>query len=625
MRRLIPGLLCCCCLVAVQADTPVHFADSNLKAVVEDALWLDNPTATDMLTLDYLNAGNCGITDLAGLEYATNLQTLFIRWNSISDISALAYLTNLVFLDAHAQDAHAQSGFGISDLSPLSELARLETLILRDNSIKDISPLSGLTSLRTLHLEWNGIEDISALAGMAHLEKLNLAFNRISDLSPLSGLTSLQSLNVRANPLNSDTLDIYIPLIQANNPGIDFLFDPCSVCRVHIASTAGGSVINPGEGEFVFANGQILYLQVQADPLFVFTGWSGSATGPASDFFLPVTRDHLLQANFVSVLDVLYVDGDAPYDHDPYDPHASVPQEDGTAERPFRRIQQAIDVAADGATIIVRPGIYHECVDLLGKSIHLLGMPYDDPNSSAWPVIDGTGDGPVMRFAGGEDPNCIVQGFVITRGEASSAAAIYCSGASPTFRNCLIVGNRATGRQGSVINCQDSRAVFVNCTIADNYAGADGAGLYLKNSPVTVTQSILWGNWPAEILWTGETPPSITFSNVTGGWPGQGNIAADPQFARVGHWAAPHAPDVAVPPETLWSFWVDGDYHLQSQAGRWDPHTRAWVYDEVTSPCIDAGDPECSVGQEPAPNGGVINLGAYGGTVEASKSFFGEL
>ena len=46
--------------------------------------------------------------------------------------------------------------------------------------------------------------------------------------------------------------------------------------------------------------------------------------------------------------------------------------------------------------------------------------------------------------------------------------------------------------------------------------------------------------------------------------------------------------------------------------------------DEVTSPCIDAGDPMSLIGPEPFPNGGIINMGAYGGTVEASKSYFGE-
>ncbi|MHC4360988.1 MAG: right-handed parallel beta-helix repeat-containing protein, partial [Planctomycetota bacterium] len=45
-----------------------------------------------------------------------------------------------------------------------------------------------------------------------------------------------------------------------------------------------------------------------------------------------------------------------------------------------------------------------------------------------------------------------------------------------------------------------------------------------------------------------------------------------------------------------------------------------WVTDDVTSPCIDAGDPATPLGDEPSPNGGIINMGAYGGTSQASKS-----
>ena len=61
-----------------------------------------------------------------------------------------------------------------------------------------------------------------------------------------------------------------------------------------------------------------------------------------------------------------------------------------------------------------------------------------------------------------------------------------------------------------------------------------------------------------------------------------------------------------------------------SQAGRYDPTSQSWVTDDVTSPCIDAGDPMSPIGNEPFPNGGIVNMGAYGGTDEASKSYFGK-
>ena len=63
-----------------------------------------------------------------------------------------------------------------------------------------------------------------------------------------------------------------------------------------------------------------------------------------------------------------------------------------------------------------------------------------------------------------------------------------------------------------------------------------------------------------------------------------------------------------------------GDLHLQSTGGRWNPSAGTWVVDAADSPGLDAGDPDSAVGDEPVPNGGRRNLGAYGGTIEASRS-----
>lgn len=63
---------------------------------------------------------------------------------------------------------------------------------------------------------------------------------------------------------------------------------------------------------------------------------------------------------------------------------------------------------------------------------------------------------------------------------------------------------------------------------------------------------------------------------------------------------------------------VSYDFHLASQYGRWNGS--GWVTDGVTSPCIDAGDADAEWCNEPEPNGGRLNMGAYGNTAEASKS-----
>ncbi len=68
----------------------------------------------------------------------------------------------------------------------------------------------------------------------------------------------------------------------------------------------------------------------------------------------------------------------------------------------------------------------------------------------------------------------------------------------------------------------------------------------------------------------------------------------------------------------------NGDFHLKSETGRFVPGS-GWVTDSETSPCIDLGHPADSVGYEEAPNGGRVNLGAYGGTAEASGSAPGRI
>jgi hypothetical protein len=613
MRVLFALLVILSLFSSVQAEEPVYFADEHLKAAVEEALWTADPTPTDMLGLTSLNVTQKGIVRITGLEYATNLRMLWIRWNYITDLSPLAGLANLQMLDAHGNQ-------NITDLSPLSGLTSLEELVIRDNRISDLSPLAGLTRLKNVHLEWNQISDISPLAGLTDMKYLILQSNRISDLSPLLGMHRLVHLNLKSNPLSEEALEIQIPQIRANNPNIWLEYEGRVVYQVRISSAAGGSVGFPGEGLFIYEEGMQVDLTARPNPGFLFAGWSGTYSNKDSPLHFEVQQETTLRANFVSTRRVLYVDDDGLNDMRPGDSAASDPAEDGTAQHPFGRIQEAIDVAAEHAIVVVRPGTYRENIDLLGKRMELTGFDPNDPGRSAWPVIDGGGNGPVVSFTHKEDPNCVLAGFVIACGKGTSAGAIRCSASSPTISNCLIVGNRATDESSAAIYCTDSSAVLINCTVADNYAGGDGAGLRLEDSPVLVTNSILWGNTPGQIVASGARSPSIRYSCVAGGWSGPGNIDADPRFASAGRWVNQDSAKVVVTPDDPNAVWVMGDYHLQSEAGRWDAKARTWAQDAATSPCIDAGDPGSPLGHEPPPNGGIINMGVFGGTAEASKS-----
>jgi predicted outer membrane repeat protein len=175
---------------------------------------------------------------------------------------------------------------------------------------------------------------------------------------------------------------------------------------------------------------------------------------------------------------------------------------------------------------------------------------------------------------------------------------------SPMIKNCLFTGNSAYnwGRALLFDNCN---AEVINCTIADNYALKGGAICFgneeyeILPSDVTITNCIFWNN-------------VYEFYNYDLSWMRMKYCCRETSLSRMPEGCFSKDPCFIVP---------GWDYHLKSQAGRWDLVSESWVVDDVTSPCIDAGDPNCPVGDETEPNGGRINMGAYGGTSEASKSY----
>ena len=206
--------------VAFDAPAPVNIPDPNLRAKVEAALGKASGvtiTPAEMATLTQLHAREANISDLTGLEHATNLTELYLDNNSISDISPLAGLINLTVLYLNHNS--------ISDISPLAGLTNLTELYLDNNSISDISPLAGLTKLAWLNLDNNSISDISPLAGLTNLWRLNLDNNSISDISPLVSNTGLDIMNlvyVRGNPLNAAAFDTHIPTLQGRRVWVYF-------------------------------------------------------------------------------------------------------------------------------------------------------------------------------------------------------------------------------------------------------------------------------------------------------------------------------------------------------------------------------------------------------------------
>ena len=217
--RIALALLICVSIPVTASAQIVDIPDANLRAAIETELGKasgDTITAADMATLTWLDFGGANISDLTGLEGATNLTALDLIGNNISDISAISGLTNLESLNLGRNrilDISAVSGLtnltslwlygnDISDISVVSGLTNLTGLYLQNNDISDISVVSGLTNLSVLSLDHNDISDSSPVAGLTHLRFLYLGSNNISDISVVSGLTNLTYLDLSANDIS---------------------------------------------------------------------------------------------------------------------------------------------------------------------------------------------------------------------------------------------------------------------------------------------------------------------------------------------------------------------------------------------------------------------------------------
>ncbi len=187
-------------------------------------------------------------------------------------------------------------------------------------------------------------------------------------------------------------------------------------------------------------------------------------------------------------------------------------------------------------------------------------------NSAYSPSCSGYGGG-ILNVSGSPTlTNCIFSGNQAVSGmhDGGYGGGIFNTGSNLDITNCIFSGNQASGgapdgsHGGGIFNTGSSN--ISNCTLTGNsavgdYGSSSGGGIYSSGSPI-ITDCILWAN-SAPIGPQIYGSPTVTFSDVQGGWTGTGNINADPCF-------------VTGP---------DGNYYLsQITAGQ-----------AVDSPCVDAG------------------------------------
>lgn len=262
------------------ADQAVSIPDAALQQVVRDELGVTSGdiTCMDMALLTAIDAEHAGIASLEGLQYAVNLEDVFLHDNDVTDVSPLAGLTKIWHLNLNVNE--------VTDVGPLENLTNLTELHLccSTGNITDVTALEGLTQLVGLNLTghdlgdatlwpllenypnllrlWvgeNELTEFSALADLPNLEELQVSGNTIPDLTLIAALTDLTDLNISwaviadLTPLYSMT---QLTALEVNGLGIadiSFLEDFENLSFLELTDNQITSlaplVANPGIGD----------------------------------------------------------------------------------------------------------------------------------------------------------------------------------------------------------------------------------------------------------------------------------------------------------------------------------------------------------------------------------------
>lgn len=240
---------------------------------------------------------------------------------------------------------------------------------------------------------------------------------------------------------------------------------------------------------------------------------------------------------------------------------------DGSVDNPFASIQAALDFSGMGDTILVAPGTYIENIEIENQNNVIASYYFLDSDSSHIEntIINGSGQGRVisMNMIG---PNTKLVGFTITNGyTTSSGAGLYCLDSYPTIEHCifkeniagisnpsvhggsiaadhseitldhilifsnyaaghgggiyaahsqiyasnLLIVNNTANENGGALSFYRSNGTFDHITIANDSAQIEGGALFIKDSEVSFTNSIIWGNDPQQIAFAELGLPSI--------------------------------------------------------------------------------------------------------------------
>ncbi|EKO5614031.1 InlB B-repeat-containing protein, partial [Listeria monocytogenes] len=150
-------------------------------------------------------------TDITPVANMTRLNSLKIGNNKITDLSPLANLSQLTWLEIGTNQ--------ISDINAVKDLTKLKMLNVGSNQISDISVLNNLSQLNSLFLNNNqlGNEDMEVIGGLTNLTTLFLSQNHITDIRPLASLSKMDSADFANQVIKKPARNFLKTLSVPNN------------------------------------------------------------------------------------------------------------------------------------------------------------------------------------------------------------------------------------------------------------------------------------------------------------------------------------------------------------------------------------------------------------------------
>jgi len=159
-------------------------------------------------------------------------------------------------------------------------------------------------------------------------------------------------------------------------------------------------------------------------------------------------------------------------------------------------IQAGITASEDGDTVLVQPGEYEENINFNGHNIVLasLFLTSGNPDFISETIIDGAGQGSVVKIRSEESPATKLIGFTIINGSSRLGGGISVTNADPQISHCIITNNSAE-MYGGGIYTYSSNIIIKNCVFTANEATNNGGGILIgSTSTATILRCLIANN-----------------------------------------------------------------------------------------------------------------------------------